>query len=72
MNLLNLHTAVLAAEEFIERATRVGDVDTGGLAVFGLNTRTLTRALKGSKQSAACRRASMDLTRALAELRATK
>jgi hypothetical protein len=56
MNRETLRAAILAAEKFVERAEDARKEPIGW-------------AIVGTKQSAAARRASMELTRALAEMR---
>ncbi len=59
MDTINIRIAVGEAKRFIDKAK---------LAVEWLDNDAMNR-VSGCKQTAACRRASMDLTRALAEMR---
>jgi hypothetical protein len=59
MHIDKLTNAIAEAERFIEKAHK---------AAFKIRTDSLT-TISGSKETATCKRASMDLTRALADLR---
>lgn len=68
MKLSNLTTAIQEADRFIRRAETLRDQhlqDTNGSKIIGARENIYWPP----KQTAATRRASMDLTRALAELR---
>jgi len=61
MNYDTLQRAIAEAQRFIELAQNVGYYEYGGRPPKYINSPT--------KESASCKRASMDLTRTLADLR---
>ena len=62
-----LQTAIAEAKRFLESAKRVKVVDVVGTHMMA--GKKWKRLETGTKESATCKRASMDLTRALARIR---
>lgn len=71
MKTADLNTAIAEAERFLQRARALQkEIHGNDDPVMKLADRNLVSSyIWGSAASGACRRASMDLTRALAELR---